>query len=88
MKKLFFFSMAALFIFTACSKTERLDYGLLPDEMCKAYPAYSQVIVVPPDKDGDGDDTEELTEALSTATPGTLIKLLEGEYQCRIYGNI
>jgi len=89
MKKLIWFSFVALFIMASCSKSERSDFGIYPDEIIKAGPESSQVIVVPPDKDGDGDDTEELRAAIDAAGPGTLIQLLEGEYHVgylEVYG--
>jgi hypothetical protein len=39
--------------------------------------SFTPVIVVPP---SGGDDTQELTDAITSAEPGTIIKLLAGEY--------
>jgi hypothetical protein len=89
MKKLVYFSLAAFLIMTACSKNERFEAGQSPEAMAKALPLCSQVITVAPDQDGDGDDTDELTAAIAGAEPGSMIKLLEGEYHVgytAIYG--
>lgn len=81
MKKLFFLIIAAACIIASCSKNDRFDPGQFPaDAFHKSIPAHVPVVVIPPDEDGDGDDTEELSSAIDNAEPGTLIKLLEGEY--------
>ena len=80
MKKLVFVTAAALCIIASCTKDDRFDSGQYSSEFAKAGHSFSQVIVIPPNKDGNGDDTYELTEAFASATPGTLIKLLPGEY--------
>ena len=80
MKKLVFSAIAIAGIMASCSKTDQPDPGLFTPDQAKAYHGYSQVITIPPDKDGDGDDTEELRAAIDVAGPGTMIKLLEGEY--------
>jgi hypothetical protein len=81
MKKFFILAAVIGAILASCSKTEKLDTRPFPNEMSKSYPAYSQVIVVPPDKDGDGDDTDEFLDAFANATPGTLIRLQAGTYK-------
>ena len=51
--------------------------------LSKGYPAHGPVIVVPPDKDGEDDgDTDDLLAAFADAecNPGTIVKLIEGEY--------
>jgi len=81
MKKLFLLFIAAGLLISSCSKSDRFETGTFPsDAFKKAIPVHGPVIVVPPDEDGDGDDTEELTAAIDDAEPGTVIKLLEGEY--------
>jgi len=82
MKKLLFLSFSALCILIAsCSKDSGFDPGSgLSPELSKGYPAHTSVIVVPPNQDGDGDDTDDLLAAFTSAGPGTVIRLLEGVY--------
>ena len=81
MKKLFFLFIAAGLLISSCSKSDRFETGPFPsDAFCKAIPVHCPVIVVPPDEDGDGDDTEELVAAFAAAEPGSVIKLLPGTY--------
>jgi hypothetical protein len=81
MKKFIPFFIAALCIIASCSKDSWLDPGSgLSPGLCKGYPAWAQVIVVPPDQDGDEDDTDDLLAAFAAAKPGSVIKLLEGVY--------
>jgi hypothetical protein len=89
MKKLIYFSVAALLFLAACSKSERPEFDQYSLDMAKDCHVWSQVIVIPPNQDGDGDDTDDLTAAIAGAVPGTMIKLLEGEYKVgyiEIYG--
>jgi hypothetical protein len=81
MKKFIPFFIAALCIIASCSKDSGFGPGSgLSPGLCKGYPAWVQVIVVPPDQDGDGDDTDDLLAAFAAAKPGSVIKLLEGVY--------
>jgi len=87
MKKLLFLIFGALCLMIAsCSK----DSGFMPGSdpalaFSKGYSAHVPVIVVPPNKDGDNDgDTDDLMAAFSSAEPGTVIKLTEGEYHVGI----
>ena len=90
MKKLFFLFIAAGCVVSSCSKADRDFPGQLSsDAFNKGMPVNVPIIVVPPNKDGDGDDTEELTAAFTAAKPGTVIKLLPGEYHVgymEVYG--
>ena len=80
MKKLFFLFAAACII-ASCSKNDPFNTGQFsPDAFKKGMPLNVPVIVVPPDEDGDGDDTEELMAAFADAEPGSVIKLLPGVY--------
>ncbi|MBG0860710.1 MAG: hypothetical protein IQL11_14510 [Bacteroidales bacterium] len=84
MKKLLFLIIAAACIIASCSKDDRFDTGLFPaNALNKAIPSHVPVIVVPPDADGDGDDTDDLLTAIEGSEPGSVIKLLEGEYHLR-----
>ena len=81
MKRLFFLIIAAGCVVSSCSKADRDNPGQLSsDAFSKAFPVHGPVIVVPPNKDGDGNDTEELTAAFTAAKPGTVVKLLPGTY--------
>lgn len=81
MKKFFPFFIAALCIIASCSKDSGFGPGLDPSPaLSKGYPAHATVIVVPPNQDGDGDDTDDLLAAFSSAQPGSVIKLTEGVY--------
>jgi hypothetical protein len=81
MKKFILFFVAALCIIASCSKDSGFgpESGLSPS-LIKGYPVCPPVIVVPPDQDGDGDDTDDLLAAVSSAAPGSVIKLTEGIY--------
>lgn len=80
MKKLIFLFAAACII-ASCSKNDPFNTGQFSsDAFNKGMPLNVPVIVVPPDEDGDGDDTEELTAAFAEAEPGSVIKLLPGVY--------
>jgi hypothetical protein len=81
MKKFIPFFIAALCIIASCSKDSGFGPGSgLSPELIKGYPAWAPVIVVPPNQDGDGDDTDDLLAAFASAKPGSVIKLLEGVY--------
>lgn len=79
MKKLLFLCFTALcMLIASCSK----DSGFMPGsdpalEYIKGYPAKGPVVVVPPTG---ADDTDELSQAINNADPGSVIKLLEGVY--------
>lgn len=90
MKK-YVFILAAVFIITSCAKDDLYEKGQYPaDAYVNMVSVHNRpVVVVPPDADGDGDDTEELTTAFASAVPGTVIQLLEGEYNAgyiELYG--
>jgi hypothetical protein len=81
MKKLIPFIIAALCIIASCSKESRFVPGSdVSPVLSKGYHAISPVIVVPPDQDADGDDTDDLLAAIESAAPGSVIKLTEGIY--------
>ncbi len=81
MKKITLFFIAALCIIASCSKDSGFGPGSdLSPALSKGYPAHTNIINVPPDQDGDGDDTDDLLAAFASAGPGTVIKLLEGVY--------
>jgi hypothetical protein len=81
MKKLILLFFAALCIIIAsCSKDSGFDPGSDPFvAMSKGYPSHTPVINYKPAPDGN--DTEELLAILTTAEPGSVIKLLPGEYK-------
>ncbi len=80
-KVLFIISGAICILIVSCSK----DSGFFPGSdssfaFSKSFPVHGPVIVVPPNQDGDGDDTDDLLAAFSAAQPGSVIKLTEGVY--------
>jgi len=80
MKKLILLFFAALCIIIAsCSKDSGFGPGSDPSlAYSKGHPVHSPVVVYKPAVDGD--DTDELLAVITAAEPGTVIKLLEGEY--------
>jgi len=81
MKKFIPFFIAALCIIASCEKDSGFGPGSdLSPALSKGYPAHAPVIVVHPNQDGDGDDTDDLLAAFSSAQPGSVIKLTEGVY--------
>ena len=87
MKKSVFFIAVAVAILAACSKDEMKNNSSFTNEMAKSCPEFTHVVLLKPDKDGD--DTEQLTRAITEAEPGTMIKLQEGVYHAgyiEIYG--
>lgn len=80
MKKLLCFLIVTLFIMAACTKTDRFDQCRYNGDMMNNHQFYSQIIVVKPDQDGDGDDTKEFLSAINGCKPGSLIRLTEGVY--------
>lgn len=76
------FILAAMFIITSCAKDDLYEKGLYQgDAFVNEVSVHTgPVITVPPDANGDGNDTEELTDAIAAAEPGTVIKLLQGVY--------
>lgn len=80
-KVLFMISGAICILIASCSK----DSGFFPGSdpsiaFSKSFLVHGPVIVVPPNQDGDGDDTDDLLAAFAAAKPGSVIKLLEGVY--------
>ena len=81
MKKFLFLFGAICIMIASCLKDSGFGPGSgLSPELSKGYPAHTAVIVVPPNQDGDGDDTDDLLAAFTSAGPGTVIRLLEGVY--------
>lgn len=83
MKKIFLLIIVVTCIIASCSKDDRFNPGQFPDaDFIKGYHGnvHFPVISVPPDQDGDGNDTEELLAAIAAAEPGSVIKLTEGIY--------
>lgn len=79
--KRFLLILAAACLIASCSKNDPFESGQLrPDAIKGGMHLNNDVIIVAPDQDGDGDDTDELTAAFAAAGPGTVIRLLEGEY--------
>lgn len=81
---------AAVCIFASCSKDTGWNPGQLSDDqLCKGRPVHVEEVVLPPNQDGDGNDTDDLLEAIENAAPGTTIRLKEGVYYLgytEIYG--
>lgn len=90
MKKIFFLIVAALCIFASCSKDTGWNPGQLTgDQLSKGQAVHVPVVVLPLNKDGDGDDTNDLLKAIENADAGTIIRLEEGTYYLgytEIYG--
>ena len=80
MKKLISLMCGAVCILIAsCSKDSGFGPGSDPAfALSKGHPVFGPVINYSPA--ADGDDTDELLAILNTVEPGTVIKLVEGEY--------
>jgi hypothetical protein len=90
MKRILFLMIAALCLIASCSKDAGWNPGqLTDDQLCKGRPVHVPEVVLPPNQDGDGNDTDDLLEAIENAAPGAVIRLKEGTYYLgytEIYG--